>query len=52
MVAENGALRAFPDNPYFWGTLFSVIFALFIRNAVVVVILSMVMFYLLGSVLA
>lgn len=52
IVAENGALRAFPDNPYFWGTVFSLMFALFIRNTVVVVILSMVMFYLVGSVLA
>lgn len=51
IVANNGALRSFPDNPYFWGTVFSVIFALFIRNTVVSVVFSMVMFYLVGSVL-
>ena len=51
IVANNGALRSFPENPYFWGTVFSVIFALFIRNTVVSVVFSMVMFYLVGSVL-
>jgi len=51
IVAQDGVLRAFPDNSYFWGTVFSVMFALFIRNTVAVVILSMVMFYLVGSVL-
>ncbi len=51
IVANNGELRSFPENPYFWGTVFSVIFALFIRNTVVSVVFSMVMFYLVGSVL-
>ena len=51
IVAQDGVLRAFPDNPYFWGTVFSAMFALFIRSTVTVVILSMVMFYILGSVL-
>lgn len=51
IVANNGELRSFPENPYFWGTVFSVIFALFIRNTVVSVVFSMIMFYLVGSVL-
>ncbi|MFO6296922.1 AzlD domain-containing protein [Rahnella selenatireducens] len=51
IVAQDGVLRVFPDNPYFWGTVFSVLFALFIRSTVTVVMLSMVMFYLVGSVL-
>lgn len=51
IVADNGVLRTFPDNAYFWGTVFSVMFALFIRNTLLSVIFSMVMFYLVGSVL-
>ncbi|MGP2425386.1 AzlD domain-containing protein [Yersinia enterocolitica] len=47
---QDGALCSFSDNPYLWGALFSVMFALFINNVVVVVISSMLIFYIIGSV--
>ncbi|CDL85075.1 AzlD domain-containing protein [Xenorhabdus szentirmaii] len=51
ILMENGELREFPSNPYLWGALFTALFAFFIRNLVICVILSLIMFYILLAVL-
>lgn len=50
ILLEQGALRAFPDNPYFWGAVFAAMFAFFVRNMVMAVLLSMAFFYLLSTI--
>lgn len=47
ILMDNGALRSFPDNPYFLGATCSVVFALVIRNVVLSVAMSLTVFYLL-----
>lgn len=48
---DNGALRSFPDNPYLWGSLCAVVIAFFVRQMVVAVLASLLVFYVLVFVL-
>lgn len=45
ILMEHGVVRDFPQNPYFLGTLISVIVAFYIKNIVNAVLLSMAIFY-------
>ncbi|WP_237385827.1 AzlD domain-containing protein [Xenorhabdus sp. Sc-CR9] len=47
ILMENGELRGFTNNPYLWGALLTALFAFFIRNLVICVILSLMVFYIL-----
>ncbi|MEC5343622.1 AzlD domain-containing protein [Brenneria populi] len=47
ILLAQGELRPFPDNPYFWGAIFSAIIAFFIRSMVICVLISLLFFYLL-----
>lgn len=50
IVAFNGdEWRALPENPYLWGALLAIVLAFFLRNTLVVVLLSMLMFILLRT---
>ncbi|MEI7411409.1 AzlD domain-containing protein [Pectobacterium aroidearum] len=51
ILMDHGVIRAFPDNPYFLGTIVSVVISFFIRNIVVAVLLSMLAFYLIAALL-
>lgn len=45
MLMDKGVPRAFPDNPYLWGTVFAVAIAFFVRSMVVAVLSSLLVFY-------
>ncbi|WP_375056569.1 AzlD domain-containing protein [Zobellella sp. DQSA1] len=47
MLMENETIRSFPDNPYLWGGILSVIISLFIKNMIFAVSISLFTFYLL-----
>lgn len=51
IMMEGETLRSFPDNPYLWGTVVSIALAIAIRHTLLVVVLSMAIFYLLVVVL-
>ncbi|MBD2812569.1 AzlD domain-containing protein [Xenorhabdus sp. Vera] len=51
ILMEHGELRELPNNPYLWGALLTTIFAFFIRNIVVCVIVSLIAFYILSVIL-
>lgn len=51
ILMDNGVLRSFPDNPYLWGSLCTVVIAFFIRQMVVAVLASLLVFYALVFVL-
>jgi len=52
IIAFNGdEWRALPENPYLWGAVFAIVLAVFLRNTLVVVVLSMLMFILLRTLL-
>ncbi|CDG86983.1 AzlD domain-containing protein [Xenorhabdus bovienii] len=51
ILMEQGELREFTNNPYLWGALLTTIFAFFIRNLVVCVIISLIAFYILSAIL-
>ncbi|MEQ1977277.1 MULTISPECIES: AzlD domain-containing protein [unclassified Xenorhabdus] len=51
ILMEQGELRSLPNNPYLWGALTTTIFAFFIRNIVVCVIISLIVFYILSAIL-
>ncbi|MFC0229387.1 AzlD domain-containing protein [Serratia aquatilis] len=51
IIAFNGdEWRPVVENPYLWGALFAIVLAYFLRNMLVVVVLSMLMFILLRTV--
>lgn len=43
--------RGVADNPYLWGALFAVILAFFLRNTLIVVVLSLLIFITLRGLL-
>lgn len=47
ILLDQSGLRAFPDNAYLWGAVFSALFAFFVPNRVLAITLSMVIFYIL-----
>jgi len=47
LLNDDGGLRSFPDNPYLWGVLFSILVARYVRNMIVAVLVSMAFFYML-----
>lgn len=50
--SNNGwAYQAMYPNPYLWGALFAVILAFFLRNTLIVVVLSLLMFITLRGLL-
>ncbi|TNL13943.1 branched-chain amino acid transporter [Kosakonia cowanii] len=51
ILMENGIVRAFPGNPYFWGAICAVVIAIFVRRMVVSVLASLLVFYMLVYVL-
>lgn len=51
ILMENGIVRAFPGNPYFLGAICAVVIAIFIRQMVVSVLTSLLVFYVLVYVL-
>jgi branched-subunit amino acid transport protein len=42
---EHGAIREFPNNPYFLGALISIVISFYIKNIVSAVLLSLAAFY-------
>ncbi|SQI43820.1 Predicted membrane protein [Leminorella richardii] len=46
---NDSGFRTFPLNPYFIGAVFSILLAMFIRNTLISVILSLAIFMLLKS---
>ncbi|CAI2494836.1 MULTISPECIES: AzlD domain-containing protein [Enterobacterales] len=51
ILMENGIVRAFPGNPYFLGAICAVVIAIFVRQMVVSVLASLLVFYMLVYVL-
>ncbi|MGL4858244.1 MAG: AzlD domain-containing protein [Enterobacteriaceae bacterium] len=51
ILLDQGVLRSVWDNPYLWGALCSILFALLIRNMMLSVLCSLLMFYLLRFIL-
>lgn len=52
LAADNGwVYQAMYPNPYLWGALFAVILAFFLRNTLIVVVLSLLMFITLRGLL-
>ncbi|WMT16360.1 AzlD domain-containing protein [Serratia fonticola] len=52
IIAFNGdEWRTLPENPYLWGAVFAIVLAVFLRNTLAVVVLSMLMFILLRTLL-
>ncbi|CRL62602.1 MULTISPECIES: AzlD domain-containing protein [Proteus] len=51
VLLEKGEFKGILDNPYLWGTLLCVGLALKIRNTLMVVLLTLVGFYLLNGLL-
>ena len=51
ILMENGIVRAFPGNPYFLGAICAVVIAIFVRQMVVSVLASLLVFYILVYVL-
>ncbi|MDX7991039.1 AzlD domain-containing protein [Xenorhabdus littoralis] len=51
ILMEQGELRELSNNPYLWGALLTTVFAFFIRNIVVCVIVSLMGFYILSAIL-
>ncbi|ERE03824.1 MULTISPECIES: AzlD domain-containing protein [Chromobacteriaceae] len=47
ILLDQGAVRPFPDNPYLWGALASVVLACLVRNMVLSVLASLAAFYAL-----
>ncbi|MBL0640827.1 AzlD domain-containing protein [Aeromonas veronii] len=45
ILMEHGAIREFPNNPYFMGALISIIISFYIKNIVSAVLLSLAAFY-------
>lgn len=45
ILMEHGAIREFPNNPYFLGALISIIISFYIKNIVSAVLLSLAAFY-------
>ncbi|WP_340622318.1 AzlD domain-containing protein [Xenorhabdus siamensis] len=51
ILMEHGELREVSNNPYLWGALLTTVFAFFIRNIVVCVVISLAAFYVLSAIL-
>lgn len=51
ILMENGIVRAFPGNPYFLGAICAVVIAILVRQMVVSVLASLLVFYMLVYVL-
>lgn len=47
LLMENELVRSFPDNPYLWGAILSVIISLIIKSVVLAVMMSVFLFYVL-----
>lgn len=45
ILMEHGAIREFPNNPYFLGALISIVISFYIKNIVSAVLLSLAAFY-------
>ncbi|KRW61305.1 AzlD domain-containing protein [Pseudomonas sp. TTU2014-080ASC] len=48
IILMNGdTLRNFPENPYFWGAITTVLVAIYVRQMVTAVLISLLIFYTL-----
>ncbi|PTT56360.1 AzlD domain-containing protein [Aeromonas sp. HMWF014] len=45
ILMEHGAIREFPNTPYFLGALISIVISFYIKNIVSAVLLSLAAFY-------